>query len=130
MLRSPMLTNCKKQPSDVKSISPGIIQSHTYSHIHTSVHTHTHTHAHSHSSAATESNFLCTPSVTASFTPNFHLSLSISPKIKLVSRQPLPACLAACTICCQLGKMGVCNSRQAPASAAAGTAKPSSGEIT
>lgn len=123
----PMLTNCKKLPSDVKSISPGINQWHTYSHMHTWMHTHTHTR--SHSSAASESNFLCTPSVTASFTPNFQLSLSISPKIKLVYSQSVPACLAACTICCQPGKMGASNSRQEPASTA-GTASASSREIT
>lgn len=44
----PMLTNCKNLPSDVKSISPGIIRRHTYSHMHTWMHTHTHTHALTH----------------------------------------------------------------------------------
>lgn len=92
--RRPMLTNWKKLPSDVKSISPGIIQSHTYSHTRTSVHARTHTHAHS--SAASESNFLCTPSVTASFTPNFHPSLSISPENQAglqAAASSLPGCL-------------------------------------
>lgn len=119
-----MLTTCKKLPSDVKSISPGIIQSHANSYMNTSGHTHTLTFI----SCLREqfSVYTFSDSLVHAQLPS---SLSISPKIKLVSRQPLPACLAACTICCQLGKEGVCNSRQAPASAAAGTAKPSSGEI-
>lgn len=97
-----MLTKCKNLPSDIKSISPGIIQRLTYLHVHTWMHTHTRPH----SSAASQSNFLCTPSETASFTPNFQPSLSISPKIKLVCSQSVPACLAACTICCQPGEDG------------------------
>lgn len=120
----PMLTNCKNLPSDVKSISPGIIQSHAFS---------------------LTLNWTCTrPGIhqmprRAIFRvhlrrqprsrPTSIPSLSISPKIKLVYSQPVAACLAACTICCQLGEDGSAQQSEAPASTA-GTANPSSREIT
>lgn len=54
-----------------------------------------------HAPANLESNFLCTPTVTALFTPSFHQSISISlrsalPCLVSTASQLQPACLPAC----------------------------------
>lgn len=105
-------------------------QAFTHTHINTYKHQYTHMCTHIHS-ASSESNFLCTPTVTALFTPGFHQSISISLALSSFHSQPasqpanysLPARLAV--------SWGDRSMKQplAPASVM-GTANSSSGEIT
>lgn len=86
------------------------LRTHAFTHIHTCC-----TRTHTHSPANSESNFLCTPIVTALFTTGFHQSISISLKSAMSSffSQPAsqlqPACLYDLL---SAGKIGACNSLQ------------------